>query len=147
MVWFKFQNHPFWPAVVKSVSQAEQTARVLLIEANMHAEMSGIRVPLRRLKPLDCKEKETLMKRARKMYEQSVNWCFSLISHYREGLTCGSLQAPSWTIMLLTSVTQLGKPSRTGIWRLTSQRSIMPTWRILRRRPPWAEEAPQEDSP
>ncbi|XP_022271437.2 PWWP domain-containing DNA repair factor 3B-like [Canis lupus familiaris] len=90
MVWFKFQNHPFWPAVVKSVSQAEQTARVLLIEANMHAEMSGIRVPLRRLKPLDCKEKETLMKRARKMYEQSVNWCFSLISHYREGLTCGS---------------------------------------------------------
>ncbi|CAK7313925.1 PWWP domain-containing DNA repair factor 3B [Vulpes lagopus] len=90
MVWFKFQNHPFWPAVVKSVSQAEQTARVLLIEANMHAEMSGIRVPLRRLKPLDCTEKETLMKRARKVYEQSVNWCFSLISHYREGLTCGS---------------------------------------------------------
>lgn len=31
MVWFKFQNHPFWPAMVQSVSQAEQTARVLLI--------------------------------------------------------------------------------------------------------------------
>ncbi|XP_021548311.1 PWWP domain-containing DNA repair factor 3B-like [Neomonachus schauinslandi] len=90
MVWFKFQDHPFWPAVVKSVSQTEQTARVLLIEANMHGEMRGIRVPLRRLKHLDCKEKEKLMKRARKVYEQSVNWCFSLISHYREGLSRGS---------------------------------------------------------
>ncbi|XP_008508552.1 PWWP domain-containing DNA repair factor 3B-like [Equus przewalskii] len=89
MVWFKFQNHPFWPAVVKSVSQTEQTARVLLIEANMHLEKSGIQVPLRRLKHLDCKEKEKLIKRARKAYEQSVNWCFSLISHYREGLGRG----------------------------------------------------------
>uniref|UniRef100_A0A667HWB8 PWWP domain-containing protein n=1 Tax=Lynx canadensis TaxID=61383 RepID=A0A667HWB8_LYNCA len=77
MVWFKFQNHPFWPAVVKSVNQTEQTARVLLVEANMHCEMSGIRVPLRRLK-------------ARKLYEQSVNWCFSLIAHYRERLRRGS---------------------------------------------------------
>ena len=90
MVWFQCQDHPFWPAVVKSVSQTEQTARVLLIEANMHCEMSGIRVPLRRLKHLDCREKEKLMKRARKVYEQSVNWCFSLISHYREGVGRGS---------------------------------------------------------
>lgn len=90
MVWFKFQNHPFWPAVVKSVSHTEQTARVLLIEADMHHDKSGIRVPLRRLKHLECKEKEKLLKRARKMYEQSVNWCFSLISHYREGLSRGS---------------------------------------------------------
>ncbi|XP_044906904.1 PWWP domain-containing DNA repair factor 3B-like [Felis catus] len=90
MVWFKFQDHPFWPAVVKSVSQTEQTARVLLVEANMHCEMSGIRVPLRRLKHLDCKEKEKLIKRARKLYEQSVNWCFSLIAHYRESLRRGS---------------------------------------------------------
>ena len=90
VVWFKFQNHPFWPAVVKSVSHIEKTARVLLIDANMLPERSGIRVPLRRLKHLDCKEKEKLMKRARKVYEQSVNWCFSLISHYREGLGHGS---------------------------------------------------------
>ncbi|KAM8753162.1 PWWP domain-containing DNA repair factor 4 [Rhynchonycteris naso] len=90
MVWFKFQNYPFWPSVVKSVSHTEQTARVLLIEANMNLEKNGIQVPLRRLKHLDCKEKEKLMKRARKLYEQSVNWCFSLISHYREGLSCGS---------------------------------------------------------
>ncbi|XP_057574890.1 PWWP domain-containing DNA repair factor 4-like [Hippopotamus amphibius kiboko] len=90
MVWFKFQSHPFWPAVVKSVSPTEQTARVLLIEAYMHRERSGIRVPLRRLKHLDCKGKEKLMKRARKVYGPSVNWCFSLISHYREGLIRGS---------------------------------------------------------
>ncbi|XP_066213686.1 PWWP domain-containing DNA repair factor 4-like [Saccopteryx leptura] len=90
IVWFKFQNYPFWPSVVKSVSHTEQTARVLLIEANMHREKSGIQVPLRRLKHLDCKEKEKLMNRGRKLYKQSVNWCFSLISHYREGLGCGS---------------------------------------------------------
>uniref|UniRef100_H0XIR1 PWWP domain-containing protein n=2 Tax=Otolemur garnettii TaxID=30611 RepID=H0XIR1_OTOGA len=90
MVWFKFQDLPFWPAVVKSVSKAEKTARVLPIEANLCPGKSGIRVPLRRLKPLDCKEKEKLLKRAEKEYRQSVNWCFSLISHYREGLTRGS---------------------------------------------------------
>lgn len=90
MVWVKFQNHPFWPAVVKSVSQTEQTAKVLLIEGNMPCEMSGIRVPLRRLKHLDCKEKEKLIKRAKEVYEPSVNWCFSLIAHYRERLRRGS---------------------------------------------------------
>ncbi|XP_010861070.1 PREDICTED: PWWP domain-containing protein MUM1L1-like [Bison bison bison] len=90
LVWFKFQNHPFWPAVVKSVSPTEQTARVLLIEANMHCEKSGIQVPLRRLKHLDYNGKEKLMKRASKVYGASVNWCFSLISSYREGLVRGS---------------------------------------------------------
>lgn len=90
LVWFKFQNHPFWPAVVTSVSPTEQTARVLLIEANMHCEKSGIQVPLRRLKHLDYNGKEKLMKRASKVYGESVNWCFSLISSYREGLVRGS---------------------------------------------------------
>ncbi|KAB0338780.1 hypothetical protein FD754_024342 [Muntiacus muntjak] len=90
LVWFKFQNHPFWPAVVKSVSPTQQTARVLLIEANMNCEKSGIQVPLRRLKHLDYTGKEKLMKRANKVYGESVNWCFSLISSYREGLACGS---------------------------------------------------------
>ncbi|KAB0338258.1 hypothetical protein FD755_025300 [Muntiacus reevesi] len=90
LVWFKFQNHPFWPAVVKSVSPTQQNARVLLIEANMNCEKSGIQVPLRRLKHLDYTGKERLMKRANKVYGESVNWCFSLISSYREGLVCGS---------------------------------------------------------
>ncbi|XP_074179973.1 PWWP domain-containing DNA repair factor 4 [Rhinolophus sinicus] len=92
MVWFKFQSHPYWPAVVKSVNHTEQTARVVLIEENMHREKRGIQVPLRRLKHLDCKEKEKLIKRAGRVYEQSVNWCFSLISHYREGLHRGSFR-------------------------------------------------------
>uniref|UniRef100_A0A8C9LKF7 PWWP domain-containing protein n=1 Tax=Piliocolobus tephrosceles TaxID=591936 RepID=A0A8C9LKF7_9PRIM len=92
MVWFKFQDHPFWPAVVKSVNNTDKTARVLLLEANLHHGKRGIQVPLRRLKHLDCKEKEKLLKRAQKAYKQSVNWCFSLISHYREGLVRGSFR-------------------------------------------------------
>ncbi|KAM5197076.1 PWWP domain-containing DNA repair factor 3B-like [Hipposideros larvatus] len=90
IVWFKFQSHPFWPAVVKSVNHTDQTARVVLVEENMHREKRGIQAPLRRLKLLDCKEKEKLMKRARRLYEQGVNWCFSLISHYREQLSRGA---------------------------------------------------------
>ena len=86
LVWFKFQNHPFWPAMVKSVSPTQQTAKVLLIECNMNCEKSGIQVSLQRLKHLDYNGKEKLMKRARKLYWESVNWCFSLISSYREGL-------------------------------------------------------------
>uniref|UniRef100_A0A8C8ZIZ1 Uncharacterized protein n=1 Tax=Prolemur simus TaxID=1328070 RepID=A0A8C8ZIZ1_PROSS len=50
----------------------------------------GIRVPLRRLKPLECKGKDRLLQRASKVYKHSVNWCFSLIAHYREGLSRGS---------------------------------------------------------
>ncbi|MBZ3876528.1 PWWP domain-containing protein MUM1L1 [Sciurus carolinensis] len=90
MVWFKFQDHPFWPAVVKSVCKTQKTARVLLIEANLRRERSGIRVPLHRLKHLDCEEKEKLLKRASKAYRQSVNWCLSLIAHYRERVGRGS---------------------------------------------------------
>ncbi|CAK6450113.1 unnamed protein product [Pipistrellus nathusii] len=90
MVWFKFQNLPFWPAVVKSVNHTERTARVLPLEADLHRDQRGLRVPLRRLKHLECKAKEKLLKRARKVYQQSVDWCFSLISHYRERLAQGS---------------------------------------------------------
>lgn len=90
IVWFKFQNHPFWPAVVKSVSRPEQMAWVLLIEAFMPRGRRGIRVPLRRLKHLDCREKEKLVRRAGRAYEQSVKWCLSVISHYREGLSRGA---------------------------------------------------------
>ncbi|XP_062940998.1 PWWP domain-containing DNA repair factor 4-like [Cynocephalus volans] len=77
-------------AVVKSVSASEKTARVLLIEADLRQERSGIRVPLRRLKPLDCREKDRLLQRARKVHEQGVNWCFSLISHYTQAIGRGS---------------------------------------------------------
>ncbi|XP_037368675.1 PWWP domain-containing DNA repair factor 4-like [Talpa occidentalis] len=86
MVWFKFQHHPFWPAVVQSVDEAKQTARVLLIRADMRRGKSGIPVPLRRLRHLECGEKDTLVRRARKGYPLSLDWCLALIAHYREGL-------------------------------------------------------------
>ncbi|XP_037676873.1 PWWP domain-containing DNA repair factor 3B-like [Choloepus didactylus] len=90
IVWFKYQDYPFWPAVVKSVQDTEQTARVLLIEANMNPERSGMRVPLRRLKHFHCKEKQKFVKRAQKGYKRSVDWCFSLISSYRRRTGRGS---------------------------------------------------------
>ncbi|XP_076774415.1 putative PWWP domain-containing DNA repair factor 4 isoform X2 [Arvicanthis niloticus] len=90
LVWFKFQDLPFWPAVVKSVSQNDKMARVLLIEGNMQLERRGIRVPLRKLKHLDCGEKISLLRRASRLYAHGINWCFSVIDHYREGLACGS---------------------------------------------------------
>ncbi|XP_064133796.1 PWWP domain-containing DNA repair factor 4-like [Loxodonta africana] len=86
VVWFKFQDYPYWPAVVLSVRRVEKTARVLLIEAHMSQERRGIRVPLRRLKPLDCQQKPKLMSRAKKLYGQSVDWCCSLVAHYREAV-------------------------------------------------------------
>ncbi|EDL29807.1 mCG68105, partial [Mus musculus] len=91
LVWFKFQDLPFWPAVVKSVSKIDKMARVLLIEGNMQFERRGIRVPLRKLKHLDCGEKVSLVRRASRLYAQGINWCFSVIDHYREGLSRGSL--------------------------------------------------------
>lgn len=90
LVWFKFQDLPFWPAVVKSVSTIDKMARVLLIEGNMQFERRGIRVPLRKLKHLDCGEKISLLRRARRLYAHGINWCFSVIDHYREDLACGS---------------------------------------------------------
>ncbi|XP_034341734.1 putative PWWP domain-containing DNA repair factor 4 [Arvicanthis niloticus] len=90
LVWFKFQDLPFWPSVVKSVSENDKMARVLLIEGNMQLERKGILVPLRKLKHLDCGEKRTLLRRASRLYAQGINWCFSVIDHYREGLACGS---------------------------------------------------------
>ncbi|KAL1763054.1 hypothetical protein HispidOSU_016657 [Sigmodon hispidus] len=87
LVWFKFQHFPFWPAVVKSVSKIDKMARVLLIEGNMQFERRGVRVPLRKLKHLDCGQKVSLLRRAGRAYAQGINWCLSVIDHYREGLT------------------------------------------------------------
>ncbi|XP_048191343.1 PWWP domain-containing DNA repair factor 3B-like [Perognathus longimembris pacificus] len=90
LVWCKAQGHPFWPSVVKSVSQTTNTARVLLIEANMCTEQTGIPVHLCSLKPLDCEEKNELVRRASKAHSLGVTWCFSLIRHYREEVSWGS---------------------------------------------------------
>lgn len=90
IVWFKYKKYPFWPAVVKSIRQKEKKASVLFVEANMNPEKRGIRVPLRRLKKFDCKEKQALVDKAREDYSESIDWCISLICDYRVRLGCGS---------------------------------------------------------
>ncbi|CAO2621446.1 PWWP domain-containing DNA repair factor 3A [Lemmus lemmus] len=88
----KIHDHPFWPAVVKSVSKNDKTTSVLLIEGNMQFERRGVRVPLCKLKLLDCGEKFSNLRRAGKVYSQDINWCLSVIDHYREDLACGSFR-------------------------------------------------------
>ncbi|OBS69949.1 hypothetical protein A6R68_01511 [Neotoma lepida] len=90
LVWFKFQDLPFWPAVVKSINKNDKMARVLLMEGSMQFEYRGIRVPLSKLKHLDCWEKLSLLRRASRVYGQGINWCLSMMDHYREDVACGS---------------------------------------------------------
>ncbi|XP_027947750.1 PWWP domain-containing DNA repair factor 3B [Eumetopias jubatus] len=90
IVWFKYQKYPFWPAVVKSIRRKERKASVLFVEASMNPEKRGIRVPFRRLKKFDCKEKQALVEKAREEYSESIDWCISLICDYRVRLGCGS---------------------------------------------------------
>ncbi|XP_012642672.1 PWWP domain-containing DNA repair factor 3B [Microcebus murinus] len=90
IVWFKYQKYPFWPAVVKSIRRKEKKASILFVEANMNPQKKGIRVTFRRLKKFDCKEKQTLVDKAREEYSESIDWCISLICDYRVRLGCGS---------------------------------------------------------
>ncbi|XP_026334560.2 PWWP domain-containing DNA repair factor 3B [Ursus arctos] len=90
IVWFKYQKYPFWPAVVKSIRRKERKASVLFVEVSMNPEKRGIRVPFRRLKKFDCKEKQALVEKAREEYSESIDWCISLICDYRVRLGCGS---------------------------------------------------------
>ncbi|XP_048197715.1 PWWP domain-containing DNA repair factor 3A isoform X2 [Perognathus longimembris pacificus] len=90
LVWLKYQKYPFWPAVVKSVRRRDKKASVLFIEGNMNPKGRGITVSLRRLKHFDCKEKQTLLDKAKEDYDQAIGWCVSLITDYRVRLGCGS---------------------------------------------------------
>ncbi|XP_077001126.1 PWWP domain-containing DNA repair factor 3B [Tamandua tetradactyla] len=90
IVWFKYKKYPFWPAVVKSIRRKEKKASVLFVEANMNPEKKGTRVPFRRLKKFDCKEKQALVDKAREDYSESIDWCISLICDYRVRIGCGS---------------------------------------------------------
>ncbi|KAM4818579.1 PWWP domain-containing DNA repair factor 3B isoform 1-T2 [Thomomys bottae] len=90
IVWFKYQKYPFWPAVVKSIRRKERKASVIFVEADMSSEKKGIRVPFRRLKKYDCKEKQALVDKAREEYRESIDWCISLICDYRVRIGCGS---------------------------------------------------------
>ena len=90
IVWFKYQKYPFWPSVIKSIRRKERKASVVFVEANMNPEKRGVRVPFRRLKKFDCKEKQALVEKAREEYSESIDWCISLICDYRVRLGCGS---------------------------------------------------------
>ncbi|XP_040120904.1 PWWP domain-containing DNA repair factor 3B [Oryx dammah] len=90
IVWFKYQKYPFWPSVIKSIRRKERKASVIFVEANMSPEKRGVRVPFRRLKKFDCKEKQALVEKAREEYSESIDWCISLICDYRVRLGCGS---------------------------------------------------------
>ncbi|XP_016022245.1 PWWP domain-containing DNA repair factor 3B [Rousettus aegyptiacus] len=90
IVWFKYQKYPFWPAVVKNIRRKDKKASVLFVESSMNPEKRGIRVPFRRLKKFDCKEKQELVDKAREDYKESIDWCISLICDYRVRLGCGS---------------------------------------------------------
>uniref|UniRef100_A0A2K6F1D4 PWWP domain containing 3A, DNA repair factor n=1 Tax=Propithecus coquereli TaxID=379532 RepID=A0A2K6F1D4_PROCO len=90
LVWLKYQKYPFWPAVVKSVKRRDKKASVLFIEGDMNPKGRGITVSLRRLKHFDCKEKQTLLNKAREDFDQAIGWCVSLITDYRVRLGCGS---------------------------------------------------------
>lgn len=90
IVWFKYLKYPFWPAVVKSIRRKERKASVLFVEVNLNREKRGVRVPFRRLKKFDCKEKQELVEKAREEYSESIDWCISLICDYRVRIGCGS---------------------------------------------------------
>lgn len=45
--------------------------------------LSRITVSLRRLKHFDCKEKHSLLDRAKEDFAQAIGWCVSLITDYR----------------------------------------------------------------
>ncbi|OBS81885.1 hypothetical protein A6R68_24124 [Neotoma lepida] len=74
LVWFKFQDLPFWPAVVKSISKNDKMAGVLLMEGSMNykeAEEKYLCGP-----PMHYGEKElfekTILKAARKRLAASI---------------------------------------------------------------------------
>ncbi|XP_053437310.1 PWWP domain-containing DNA repair factor 3A isoform X3 [Nycticebus coucang] len=75
---------------VKSVRRRDKKASVLFIEGDMNPKGRGITVSLRRLKHFDCKEKQTLLNKAREDFDQAIGWCVSLITDYRVRLGCGS---------------------------------------------------------
>ncbi|XP_034278540.1 PWWP domain-containing DNA repair factor 3A isoform X2 [Pantherophis guttatus] len=91
MVWCKLPRYPYWPAVVKKVNRKAKKANVVLIEKCMDAtKTKGFSTSLRNLKHFDCKEKQTLIEKARENYSHELNWCISLIADYRIRVGCHS---------------------------------------------------------
>ncbi|XP_032076252.1 PWWP domain-containing DNA repair factor 3A isoform X2 [Thamnophis elegans] len=91
MVWCKLPRYPYWPAVVKKVHRKAKKANVVLIEKCMDAmKTKGFSTSFKNLKHFDCKEKQTLIEKARENYSHELNWCISLIADYRIRVGCHS---------------------------------------------------------
>ncbi|KAL8177804.1 UNVERIFIED_CONTAM: hypothetical protein K2H54_020004 [Gekko kuhli] len=81
LVWCKFARYPYWPAVVKNVKRKAKKASVQFIEKCMNDKKSK-----GNLKHFDCKEKQTLIDKARESDQDEINWCINLIADYRIGV-------------------------------------------------------------
>ncbi|XP_074523400.1 PWWP domain-containing DNA repair factor 3B-like isoform X2 [Halichoeres trimaculatus] len=89
-VWHKFRNHPFWPALVKSVNKKDKKASILFIDDPAITTRRGISVPLKTLKPFDCKEADQLVCTAKEKYNDAIQWSLDVVTDYRIRIACGS---------------------------------------------------------
>ncbi|XP_034384175.1 PWWP domain-containing DNA repair factor 3A isoform X2 [Cyclopterus lumpus] len=89
-VWHKFRNHPFWPALVKSVNRKQKKASIMFIDDPMIHKKKGFTVALKTLKPFDCEEANELRCKAKEKYDAAIEWSWDLITDYRIRIACGS---------------------------------------------------------
>ncbi|XP_056269555.1 PWWP domain-containing DNA repair factor 3A isoform X2 [Pseudoliparis swirei] len=88
-VWHKFRNHPFWPALVKSVNRKHKKASIMFIDDPCITK-KGFTVALKTLKPFDCEEADELRCKAKEKYNAAMEWSWELITDYRIRIACGS---------------------------------------------------------
>ncbi|XP_037310531.2 PWWP domain-containing DNA repair factor 3B [Pungitius pungitius] len=89
-VWHKIRNHPFWPALVKSVNSKQKKASIMFIDEREIHKKKGFTVALKTLKPFDCEEANELQCKAKEKYDTAIDWALELITDYRIRIACGS---------------------------------------------------------
>ncbi|XP_026060921.1 proteoglycan 4-like isoform X2 [Carassius auratus] len=92
-VWCKLRKYPYWPAVVKSVNRKNKKASIVFIDCYLIDQKrirKGFSVSLRKLKPFDCEERESLVDIAKEKYGNAITWSLELISDYRICIGCRS---------------------------------------------------------
>ncbi|XP_040057232.2 PWWP domain-containing DNA repair factor 3B [Gasterosteus aculeatus] len=89
-VWHKMRNHPFWPALVKSVNRKQKKASIMFIDEREIHKKKGFTVVLKTLKPFDCEEANELQCKAKEKYDTAIDWALELITDYRIRIACGS---------------------------------------------------------
>ncbi|XP_043909941.1 PWWP domain-containing DNA repair factor 3A isoform X1 [Protopterus annectens] len=95
LVWCKLQKYPYWPAVVKRVIKKGKKASVVFIDDALSEgkkDIKGFTVSLRKLKPLDCEERQHLIDAARERFRNSFDWCNSLVNDYLIRRGCSSFE-------------------------------------------------------